>query len=609
MSVSTLFDTNNFQLKCASLNCETINNTKQQFINETNSIGQVLKIKNINPNEVEFQDAVENGLPDTVGYPDGYVLKIIDNLTGEVNWEPDVGGVVVPFVLTGDAVNALQIRNSSLESSIIVDTTTSTVQLQGTTRVEGVDTVNKFGVYNNADTINPEFSVDTLTHQLSIKNKNVNVNSVMEIGGVNKEQKFIVVDSTQDKKFIISTDPTSIPIPELGQPIPIYSMIQSNTPTSSFIGSLIKNGATKVYVLASDTEAGGVIFDGDKMVISNINPSGGIAITANVRVKLENNAADGFAATIGETTVSNNSSGIVSLKSATTGFLCAKLTLRQKDQLLPNTEFGVFEFTTQPFTGINKFDIVMGSTRTSLQTDRVLRIETQQNLDMFSAGAELNATTGVLNLLGDTINISAEGASPDIIVSGNTQLLGTTTVPTGSIFTIIDEPLVNTSAANKLYVDTHVRVLSNITSYYNEIPGNGTGPSLVSPMVQVTWTQPVWTSAVFVNGTPLNFTAPTAGSVQYTGTKTRWFNITLNVCAETSDPDQEVQLVMLDNSNVIIANTYNCFYTSTINKSGGICCSFQRQLVLNNIVKFAFRTPRQATNMTFMGYRIQITEC
>ncbi len=162
---------------------------------------------------------------------------------------------------------------------------------------------------------------------------------------------------------------------------------------------------------------------------------------------------------------------------------------------------------------------------------------------------------------------------------------------------------------NSKTISMSPRELFNITSYYNEIPGNGTAPSVVSPMVQVIWTQPVWTNAVFINGSPLNFTAPTAGSVQYTGSETSWFTITLSVCSESSDPDQEVQLVMLDNSNVIIPNTYNCFYTSTINKSGGICCSFQRQLIQNDIIKFAFRTPRQATNMTFMGYRIQVIQC
>ena len=759
MSIRNLTQPNNLDIFARTLNGLSIEPLKV-----LNNNGDVLTVVNKSTGLVEFQ-APASGVPDTVGFPDGYVLKIIDNTTNEVNWESDsVGGAVVPFVLTGDDVNALQVRNTLLEASLTVDTTTSTVQLQGITRVEGVDDLKKFGVYNDADSITPEFCVDTQNHQVKIGSidstekfniKDGGGNNVFNVDSINHACD--IINNAGNKYISMTTQ--GINGPEL--------VIDSSSATDAFSRVQVKNSSIDggiINLTAFPTGNGTQISCNGPLTMNSYQ----VAITGETLIRTSNPKENHFVCkdvggaeylkvdslngivksslitqikgnnkkgkfTINEEitgdpifTVStyngvgnvlisnglNSEDKFVVRNQAQTNIIRIDTTndrIESSGKLLLNgdnnnnkllvknnnsndvfrvdTGTGIFyfgdsvngSFVTQIDPNIAK-QIIYGSgpiaptlllknlTQTSelslvatantqpnkLISNKPLSIEAQGNTILTTSVGTLSlnaATSSTMTANNGNINmVVSDGAIfPQFTVRNNSTLLfiedaltpnlnhmefsynrivskgspltnqayinfnpNSNEISTSDIslnnISIINQPTLNQHGANKLYVDTHVRVLSNITSYYNEIP-SGTPPSVPTPSVQVAWTQPIWTSAVFVNGTPLNFTAPSPGTVQYTGTITRWFNITISVCCETSAADQEVQLVMLDNANVVRPSTFNCFYTSTTDRSGGISCTFQRQLALNDQVKFAYRTPRAATNLTFMGYKIQITEC
>lgn len=157
MSISQLLQPNAYNLFGKSLNGITT-----EEITGVNSNGQVLTIVNKDDKVVAFVDP-EAGIPDTLGFPDGYVLKIIDNTTNEINWEPDAGtGATVPFILTGDNVNALTVRNTTLDSKLRVDTIDDQVLLTAQkTIVQGADDDFKLAVYTDADGVNPVMRVIT----------------------------------------------------------------------------------------------------------------------------------------------------------------------------------------------------------------------------------------------------------------------------------------------------------------------------------------------------------------------------------------------------------------------------------------------------------------
>jgi len=124
MSISQLLQPNNFNLFGKSLNGITT-----EEISVTNENGQVLTIVDKDDKIVAFVDP-PSSVPDTTGFPNGYVLKITDFTQNEVNWEPDVGGgAAVPFILTGNNVNALKVQDNSLNSVFSVDTNNKQIGL------------------------------------------------------------------------------------------------------------------------------------------------------------------------------------------------------------------------------------------------------------------------------------------------------------------------------------------------------------------------------------------------------------------------------------------------------------------------------------------------
>ncbi len=171
MSIANLLSPNNYDLFAKSITADELNGITGQVITNTNTVGQVLTITNTNPKEVAFQDA--NTLPDTTGFADGYVLKITDFTQNEVSWEPDSGGgAAVPFILTGNNVNALKVQDNSLNTLIRIDTVDNEAHLSGLKNfVEGVDDINKLSVLNSSDPLTPCFNVDSSNNETTVNGK------------------------------------------------------------------------------------------------------------------------------------------------------------------------------------------------------------------------------------------------------------------------------------------------------------------------------------------------------------------------------------------------------------------------------------------------------
>jgi hypothetical protein len=284
MSISLLFDKNNAALNCGSLNCETINNIKQQVINETNSVGQVLQIININPNEVAFQD-IPKELPSTNEYPNGYVLKILDNIENTYVWSADTTGGTVPLILTGSSTQAFVVRADIINPPLIsCNTAFGTTTLDGSVRVNGVNSENKFTIQDA--TLTKILQVDTT-------DKEVDINCRTTIKGID-EEKFKVLRNNGDKTFSVDTLNNSIylgqglpqsiemisysfpqPIPSLGITNNLninVKLDEGGVGDTSFVGYIASNGPNKTYNFVNN-ESCGLFFDA---------PSVGIQTTASV---------------------------------------------------------------------------------------------------------------------------------------------------------------------------------------------------------------------------------------------------------------------------------------------------------------------------------------
>jgi hypothetical protein len=285
MSISLLFDKNNTALNCGSLNCETINNVKQSVItNETNSVGQVLQIININPNEVEFQD-IPKELPSTNEYPNGYVLKILDNIENTYVWSADTTGGTVPLILTGESTQAFVVRADILNPPLIsCNTTIGTTSLDGSVRVRGVNSPNKFTIQDA--TFTNVFLTNTTDKEIEINGKTI-------IKGVDDE-KFKVIRNDGTKTFSVDTLNNSIYLGqglpqsiemisyEFPQPIPSLGITnnlninvkldEGGVGDNSFVGYIASNGQNKMYNLVNNVSCG-LFFTA---------PNAGIQTTANI---------------------------------------------------------------------------------------------------------------------------------------------------------------------------------------------------------------------------------------------------------------------------------------------------------------------------------------
>ena len=164
MSVSTLLSPNSLNLYCATLNGQTPGGSN---------------------------------LPDTVGEPDGYVLAIANNLTGELEWKQDASGSIPDIlVLSGtNSANKFQVRNDVSDPLFTVDTVDNQVFSTAIrTVVGGSDDEKKFGVYNSSDGTQGILEVSTQ-----------NTNQGVTVQGQNASHKFRVKENGGVEAFNVDT--------------------------------------------------------------------------------------------------------------------------------------------------------------------------------------------------------------------------------------------------------------------------------------------------------------------------------------------------------------------------------------------------------------------
>lgn len=250
MSISQLLQPNNYNLFGKSLNGIT-----QEEITGSNENGQVLTLVNKDEKIVAFTDAPET-TPPTIGQPDGYVLAIKNNTTGELEWKQDAqGSIPDPLVLSGaNSINKFQVQDNSFNKQFNVDT------VGGTVSIGGVPAKGKLEIKNSLD--ETVFNVDT----------NLDIGNVF-VNGANYNQKFVVFDSVSQKSFTVNTDETEQPVSVGGVPLPlvcpIYSKVEATLPTNDWIGYIVKNGNANFYLLSSNLGQCGMYFDANESLLSN----------------------------------------------------------------------------------------------------------------------------------------------------------------------------------------------------------------------------------------------------------------------------------------------------------------------------------------------------
>jgi len=316
MSISQLLVPNDLTIQCSDIEALKINGVQGQIIDpDVNTVGQVLTIVSTNPKVVEFQDA-QGGLPDTTPFADGYVLKITDSTQNEINWEPDIGGgATIPFILTGNSVNALKVQDNSLNTLIRVDTVDNEVHLSGLKNfVEGVDDINKFSVLNSSDPSTPCLNVDSSNNETTVNGKFLvgglpdrvdalqvvrqNGFSVFSVDTLNK-QIGLNINETLKRGYIKFLD-----VPE-----EIYSGLNSSAymtldsdilgaGNSNFVGYVAKNGPNSVITAVNNATAGvffntttnaGINTTSENFNIASFNPSGALSVQFNSEISLESN--------------------------------------------------------------------------------------------------------------------------------------------------------------------------------------------------------------------------------------------------------------------------------------------------------------------------------
>lgn len=310
MSISQLLQPNNFNLFGKSLNGITT-----EEISVTNENGQVLTIVDKDDKIVAFVDP-PSSVPDTTGFPNGYVLKITDFTQNEVNWEPDVGGgAAVPFILTGNNVNALKVQDNSLNTLIRIDTVDNEVHLSGLKNfVEGTDDINKFSVLNSGDPLIPCLNVDSSNNETTINGKLLvgglpdrpdalevvrqNGLSVFSVDTLNK-QIGLNINETLKRGYIKFLD----------TPEEIYTGINSSTymtldsdvggaGNANFVAYVAKNGPNSVITAVNNATAGvffntttnaGITTTSENFNLTSFNPSGSLTANFSSQISLIGN--------------------------------------------------------------------------------------------------------------------------------------------------------------------------------------------------------------------------------------------------------------------------------------------------------------------------------
>jgi len=561
-----------------------------------------------------------------------------------------------------DKPNKFLVQNLATDVKFNVDTTSDEISLQAlNNRIEGADSSNKLAVFNSGDAVNADFKVSTSTGETSIY-KNLLLN------GLDDRDKFLIKKSTNETIFNVSTDGgevavkrtdsaskftvyDSVDVPvfrvdsqnkevRLGNPISNQRMsfeipegnfliktdstaengiqIENTSMTSQFIFSLDPTFsraniiADKPLVLQAvdyDFKASGVNIDAFKFDQSRVNQNATISnyttpqtipqlggLPTTLLQKMEYDAGGAGDSNLVGYSAQNGPSSIFLLNSNVGAGLY---------MINPNSGInssGNLEITTGGTTG--DLTISKGVPNTTGQV--ILRrkagtsemiFNSSDNCTLVANTTTIDSSSGNLNLLGDTVVLSGSVANFDLDVA----------FLSGYNVEYFNAPTTDESITNKLYVDTHVRTLSNITTYVNAL--GGTLPSVTTAMSQTLWNQITWTGALLITSTPLDFSVVSPGVLQYDGTATRWFSIILEICCELDNADQMVQYVALDNSNVPINDSFGCFFTKDATlKNGGTCTTNARQLSTGDQIKYGFRTPRATNNLTLLGYKIQILE-
>jgi hypothetical protein len=168
---------------------------------------------------------------------------------------------------------------------------------------------------------------------------------------------------------------------------------------------------------------------------------------------------------------------------------------------------------------------------------------------------------------------------------------------------------VNLTATNGVFMN-YRSGFSEAGFYFNPI--GGTAPSVVSPLDTTLWTPLVFTGSAASPIFPITDFSLITGGMQYTGVQTKTFTITLEICAETDNNDQNVQFAMYKTASYSpsdeIAETFGCFFTKDNTKTGGTSSTFKYVLSQNDYIHFVFRTPRATNDLTLIGYKITANE-
>ena len=471
MSVGQLLQPNSYNIFVKSLNGITT-----EEITGSNENGQVLTIVDKNEKKVAFVDAPPSGIPDTVGFPDGYVLKIVDNTQNEVSWEPDIGGgAAVPFILTGDSVNALKVQGTDLQPMIRIDTVDKEVHLSGIRNVvEGSDDEKKFSVVNSADPLLPVFNIDTLNTKVEVNN------------GLNKKAEIVALDASE------------VLIPTVDSAVNMKLQYDAGgTGDTNFVGYVAKNGPSAMFNLVNKDTAGlffltdassAIQTTAENFNISSPNPLSKMSAIFNQEISLE---ANGCELNVGNNgVIKSNSKFIIDGDNNAEKFLVKDGagnnilwvdTVNDSVYISGNNTSGsklcVFDpsFNQIFVVDTNNNSLTMGNG--SVNPSEIYLKPTNGFIEIIGASGGVFKTAykcnHIVNPTGGSVEMSAYRDNTDynkiesngalgllissdtvVNVSGSTEFL--TATPTTSF-----APIGSTSLCNKLYVDNRVGGLSS----------------------------------------------------------------------------------------------------------------------------------------------------
>jgi hypothetical protein len=213
MSISLITQPNDRTLYGQNIVSSEINGIKGNIIDpQVNTVDQVLTITSLDPKEVAFKDP-QGGTPPTLGEPDGYVLAIQDNTTGQLFWKQDAqGSIPDPLVLSGaDNANKFQVKNNAGDNKFTVNTLADRVDIAADTieiSANGIAVVS-----GNSATVIQSVSGDVIIDSTTGNaNTNIDANNIslttagsVEVDGANNANKFQVKNNAGDNKFTVDT--------------------------------------------------------------------------------------------------------------------------------------------------------------------------------------------------------------------------------------------------------------------------------------------------------------------------------------------------------------------------------------------------------------------